>query len=101
MAAENLPPAAHDAEAGRFTVRVDGHLAELDYRIQAGRLTIAHTGVPQAIGGRGVAATLVRAALDYARSEGLRVVPASSYAALYVRRHPEYADLVVESRGED
>lgn len=101
MAAENLPPAVHDAEARRFTIRLDGHLAELDYRVWDGRLTIAHTGVPQAIGGRGVAAALVRAALDHARAEGLRVVPACSYAALYVRRHPEYADLVAESRGDD
>ena len=101
MAAENLPPTVHDAEARRFSMRLDGHQAELDYRLEDGRLTIAHTGVPQAIGGRGVAGALVRAALDYARSGGLRVVPACSYAALYVRRHPEYADLVAEARGDD
>ena len=73
---------------------LDGHEAELVYRRQDGRLLIDHTGVPQAIGGRGVAGELVRAALDYARAEGLRVVPLCSYSAEYIQRHPEYADLV-------
>ena len=48
----------------------------------------------ESVGGRGVAGDLVKAALDYARAQGLRVVPACSYSAAYVQRHPEYADLV-------
>ncbi len=85
---------SHDQASSRFTTQLDGHDAELVYRRQGRRLVIDHTGVPQAISGRGVAGQLVRAALDYARAEGLRVVPACSYSADYVRRHPEYADLV-------
>ncbi len=87
-------PIAHDADARRFTVEVDGHLAELVYRLEDARLVIEHTGVPNAIGGRGIAGFLVRAALDHARARGLRVVPACSYSAEYIRRHPQYAGLV-------
>ena len=85
---------SHDPVARRFTTRLDGHEAELLYRLQQGRLTIDHTGVPEAIGGKGVAGELVKAALEYARAEGLRVVAACSYSAAYVQRHPEYADLL-------
>lgn len=84
----------HDPTSGRFSKQLDGHEAELVYRRQGTRLIIDHTGVPQAIGGRGVAGELVKAVLDYARADGLRVVPACSYAADFVRRHPEYVDLV-------
>ena len=84
----------HDPASARFSARLDGHEAELIYRRQDGRLVIDHTGVPEAIGGRGVTGSLVRAALDYARTEGLRVVPLCSYSAEYIQRHPEYADLV-------
>lgn len=87
-------PISHDIAAGRFSTERDGHQAELVYRIQDGRLVIDHTGVPQAIGGKGIAGELVKAALDYARASGLRVVPACSYSAVYVQKHPEYADLV-------
>ena len=85
---------SHDPASGRFSARLDGHEAELVYRRQGGRLLIDHTGVPEAIGGRGVAGELVRSALEYARAEGLRVVPLCSYSAEYIRRHPGYADLV-------
>ncbi len=84
----------HQLDAARFHVTLEGHEAELTYRLGGGRMTITHTGVPNAIGGRGMAADLVRAALEYARSEGLKVVPACSYAAAYIQRNPEYADLV-------
>lgn len=91
---ETALPITHDQQAHRFTTRLEGHEAELVYRLRDGRLTIEHTGVPEAIGGRGVAGALVREVLEYARAEGLRVVPACSYSAVYIRRHPEYADLV-------
>ena len=84
----------HDPDTRRFHTRVEGHEAELLYSLRDGRMVIDHTGVPAAIGGRGVAGILVRAALDLARARGWRVVPACSYSAAYVQRHPEYADLV-------
>jgi predicted GNAT family acetyltransferase len=84
----------HDPAALRFSTTVDGHVAELLYSLRGQQMVINHIGVPQAIGGRGVAAALVRAAFDHARGQGWRVVPACSYSAAYVQRHPEYADLV-------
>jgi predicted GNAT family acetyltransferase len=85
---------SHDAAAHRFTTQADGHEAELVYRLREQSMVIEHTGVPEAIGGRGIAGDLVRTALEYARAQGLRVVPACSYSAEFVKRHPEYADLV-------
>jgi predicted GNAT family acetyltransferase len=79
----------HDEKAHRFTTRVDGVEAELDYTLSAKVMTITHTGVPAAIGGRGIAADLMRAALNAAQSAGWEVNPACSYAAAYMRRHPD------------
>ena len=85
----------HDTEHRRFTTEVDGHGAELTYAIRGdGRMVIEHTGVPQEIGGRGIAAQLVRAALDHARAQGWKVIPACSYSAAYVQQHPQYQDLL-------
>ncbi|MGH8029653.1 MAG: GNAT family N-acetyltransferase, partial [Arenimonas sp.] len=83
----------HDSAAGRFQARVDGHCAVLDYRLADGIMTLTHTGVPEAIEGRGVAASLMRAALDEARAQGWRVVPKCKYAEDFLRKHGEYADL--------
>ena len=83
----------HDSAAHRFETTVDGLLCELDYNLRDRVMTLTHTGVPAAVGGRGIASELVRAALDAARTEGWNVVPACSYAATWMERHPEYADL--------
>jgi predicted GNAT family acetyltransferase len=50
--------------------------------------------VPAEVGGRGIAAALVEAAVNTARAEGWKVVPACSYAAVWMRRHPAYQDLL-------
>ena len=84
----------HDPDSHRFEATVDGSQAVLDYQRGDGIISLVHTGVPAAIGGRGVAAALVRAALDYARAEGLKVHPACSYVAAYFKRHPQDADLL-------
>ena len=88
------PQIRHDAARQRFVATLDGVQAELEYEQRGQVLSLTHTGVPSAIGGRGVGGDLVRSALDYARSKGLKVVPACAYAAAYIERHPEYAELV-------
>jgi len=78
----------------RFEWTEDGALSVLDYQLNGNVMTITHTGVPEAVGGRGIAADLTRHALDTARSRGWKVRPVCSYAAVYIKRHPEYQDLV-------
>ncbi|HZX71979.1 MAG TPA: GNAT family N-acetyltransferase [Rhodanobacter sp.] len=84
----------HDRAAHRFQVEVDGSSGVLDYSLTGGVMTITHTGVPAEVGGRGIASALVQAALEAARGEGWKVVPACSYAAAWMQRHPAYADLL-------
>lgn len=84
----------HAPKDQRFFSTVDGIVAELDYERSSERIRITHTGVPPAIGGRGVAGELMRVALEYARAEGLKVIPDCAYAATYFKRHPQYADLL-------
>ncbi len=63
----------HDTGAHRFTTEVDGSHAELDYTLADGVMTITHTQVPPAIGGRGIAALLMEAALSAASAAGWSV----------------------------
>ena len=87
LAIEHLPA------RGRFEVVVDGQTCVADYRLSNGVMTITHTGVPPQVGGRGIAAALMQAAFEHARSAGLKVHPLCSYADVYLRRHPEFAAL--------
>jgi uncharacterized protein len=81
---------AHDPAGHRFSTVVDGVHAHLEYLLRGGVMTITHTLVPESIGGRGIAGALVKAAMDHARTEGLKVNPACSYSAVWMERHPDY-----------
>ena len=85
---------SHDQDAKQFSTEVDGHRAELDYTLADGVMTITHTRVPPEIGGRGIAAELMRAALQVAAERGLSIDPACSYAAAYMRKHGQATDKV-------
>jgi predicted GNAT family acetyltransferase len=74
--------------AGRFEEWVGDELAELQYRVHGDRLVLVHTGVPPALGGRGLGAALVRAAVERARREGLTLVPVCPFAREWLERHP-------------
>jgi predicted GNAT family acetyltransferase len=85
----------HDAEAQRFVASIDGQPAgSLDYRQDGRVMVMHHTGVDPALQGQGVAARLVRTALDHARAQGYAVRPRCSYVASYLKRHPQDQDLV-------
>ncbi|MBC9908533.1 GNAT family N-acetyltransferase [Achromobacter xylosoxidans] len=84
----------HDSSLSRYTATVDGVLCVLDYQLQDHTMAITHTGVPSQVGGRGIAAALTQYALDDARARGWKVRPLCSYADAYIRRHPEYNDLL-------
>jgi predicted GNAT family acetyltransferase len=85
----------HDTASRRFTLAASSGTAVLAYA-PAGTdtLELYSTFVPPADRGRGIAARLVAAAVEYARAEGFRIIPSCWYVAQWLRHHPEHADLV-------
>jgi hypothetical protein len=81
----------HNEAASRYELDTPHGLAIAVYREQAGSRVFTHTEVPPADEGHGFGAELVRAALDDTKARGLKIVPACSFVAAYVRRHPEFA----------
>jgi uncharacterized protein len=84
-------------EAERYEAIVDGRLAGyVAYRARPGALALTHTDVLPRWEGRGIGGRLARAALDDARARGLKALPYCPFIAAWIRRHPEYEDLVPE-----
>lgn len=79
---------------------MDAGVAFTEYVMDGQTMRLVHTEVPEALEGQGLASKVVTAAFEYARSKNLKVVPVCEYVAGYLKRHPEYHDLVVpDSRG--
>lgn len=82
-------------ERHRFETRVNGILAQVAYRRTGNVITFTHTEVPESLSGHGIANKLAVHVLNYAREHALGVVPLCPFIAAYIKRHPEYQDLVV------
>ena len=89
-------PMTHDESRQEFTTVVEGARCLLQYRLSGTVMTIVHTEVPPELEGHGIAGDLMRAALETARRNGWRVLPACSYARWFLRRHREYDDLIAQ-----
>ncbi|MDE2363681.1 MAG: N-acetyltransferase [Hyphomicrobiales bacterium] len=74
----------------RFELDVDGEFVIAEYRIADGSIFFTHTETPYNLRGRGLAAEVVKAAVESARARGLKVVPRCSYVAHWLKDHPEY-----------
>lgn len=80
--------------AKRFELEAEGGLAVANYRLDGDTILFTHTETPAHLQGRGIAGRLVRGALESARARKLKVRPMCSFVADYIRRHPEFQDLV-------
>ncbi len=86
----------HNKDKNRFEVEIDGLISEVDYMLSDDTMVVTHTGVPTELEGRGIAAAMNKALLEYAQKSGIKVKPLCSYTATYITRHPEYQSLVEE-----
>jgi uncharacterized protein len=93
-------PVTIDIERSRFEVDINGAVGVITIQMRGNVLSLLHTEVAGALRGKGVGDGLARAALDYARQEGLEVEPYCPFVSAYIRRHPDYADLVAPGFGD-
>ncbi len=89
------PTVAHDPDRSRYELSIDGTVSAFAEYVERGDTTVFnHTVTNPAMSGRGLAAIVVRAALDDTRARGRTVDPQCWYVAQFIDAHPEYADLL-------
>jgi predicted GNAT family acetyltransferase len=90
-----MDPEIHDnAEAKRYELTVDGQTAVVLYNTTAGGLMITETIVPVPLEGRGIASRMAKHVLADLKARGLVILPTCPFFAGYLKKHPEYADVV-------
>lgn len=87
-------PITDNRDAERFELAVGDQVVFALYRRDGARLLIRHVEAPFNLRGTGAAGRLMAAIMQRARAEHVTVTPLCSYAAAWLRRHPEHADLV-------
>lgn len=80
---------------GRFLIRQDGETAELTFsKVQNHTWILDHTGVPDALGGRGLGKVLVRHAVEAARAENKVIIPLCPFAKALIAKTPDWQDVL-------
>jgi len=89
-----MNPVRDNKSLSRFELDVEGTVAFANYRLAPGTIIITHTETPRALRGRGIASQLVQGALERIRGDGLKVVAGCGFVVDYLRKHPEFANLL-------
>jgi predicted GNAT family acetyltransferase len=89
-----ISPIRDDQARRRFELDADGLVVFADYRRTEKVLFIRYVEAPPRLRGTGAAGRLLEGIMQQARTDGLKVVPLCGYAALWLRRHKEYHDLL-------
>lgn len=80
---------------GRYVARIDGHEAEITYSRTSPKLIIVdHTGVPDALRGKGVGQALAAHAVEEARKGGWKIMPLCPFFRAQALRHDDWSDVV-------
>jgi len=84
-------PVTHNEGQGQFEIALGKQKAVLQYRRTQDHISLIHTEVPEGSRGRGLGSQLIRAALDYAHFNQLKIVPICPAVKRYLEKHPEAA----------
>jgi hypothetical protein len=82
----------------RFELEAAGITAFAEYSRKGDVVTILHTEVPEALSGKGVGSKLAKGTLDLIRARGEKVIAECPFTAAYINKHPEYQDLLAETK---
>ncbi|SRR5690606_12938509 len=89
----NLPLKKNE-EKSRFELDVDGHIAFIDYKETSSTVALIHTEAPSELAGSGAAAAIVEKTLHYIKDSGKTVSPYCPYVFAYIKKNPEWKELV-------
>jgi predicted GNAT family acetyltransferase len=100
-AATDAPVVTDNPAASRYELHVGAELAGfVDYQLHDNDTVISliHTEIKPAFRHAHLATHLARYGLDDARRRGLAVLPFCPYINSWIKKHPEYAELVPPDR---
>jgi predicted GNAT family acetyltransferase len=86
----------NDIQGSRFVLEVEGEEVYLLYAEDKETIDLYSTYTPNNLRGQGLAAKVVKVALEYAKNNKLKVIPGCWYVRKFLGKHPEYQDIVLD-----
>ncbi len=86
----------NNTDQKQFQLKVDDATVYIEYIEAKGKIYFTHTEVPLALEGKGYGGKIVKMALEHVRQRNIDLVPLCPFVAAYIKRHPEWKDIVWE-----
>ena len=83
-------------EKKRFETEVENKIALIEYIRAEDKMYLTHTEVPKALEGKGIASSMTKQVLQQIKDENLKLVPLCPFIASYIRRHPEWKEILAK-----
>lgn len=81
-------------EKKRFVIKVAGKEVYVEFEMKDDKMDLDHTYTHPELRGKGLAAQVVRAALEYAKENNMKVIPTCSYVRSFISKNDKYKELV-------
>lgn len=81
----------------RFELDMPAETPYVEYILVKDKIYLTHTEVPEVQEGKGLGSYIVKRTLDHIREQNLTLIPLCPFVAMYIKRHPEYRDLVLKN----
>ena len=83
-------------ERKRYEFQLSDHAPFIEYIKAQDKIYLTHTEVPKELEGKGIGTELVKQALEDIKAKDLTLVPLCPFVAMYIKRHPEWKELVLK-----
>ena len=78
----------------QFELQLENEKALVAYKPFTNGIAFLHTEVPASMEGKGIGSALAKHVLEYAKTNHLKIVVYCPFIQMYMRRHPEYNELL-------
>ncbi|MDM9632195.1 GNAT family N-acetyltransferase [Robiginitalea aurantiaca] len=85
-----------NADKRQYEFHVGSERPRLEYIRAKDKIYLTHTEVPHTLSGMGIGSALIGAALRDIKRQGLTLIPLCPFVALYLKRNPEWKELVLK-----
>lgn len=86
----------NNTDSNQYEFHIDGYIPKIEYVKSAnGEIYLTHTEVPYELEGRGIGSQLAYKVLEDIKTQGLRLVPLCPFVAGYIKKHPEWKEIVM------
>ena len=92
-----IPDVVDNTAAHRLEINDGGHISFLTYRMKGDAIEYQHSETPPELQHHGYASALAKFALDREKASGRKVIPSCPFVRAYIKRHPEYASVVLDA----